>query len=235
MKAKILAVAVAGGLMGCGSGGSFESAKGTPLVQEELPSYGVNGPSTFQEDRIYAEEKKGESLIQWQRVYAEAESKGPSLIQEQRVYAEHESNGPSAINEVDELAVCTRWPFFDNEIGCSYALGSINSGMTEAKEEFDKDPESFQLQAKGMVATAEGGIKRSLQRDATYPEVIEYLKEAVGATLNNVHDYWSKTGYAIATYYYVRGIPEGHTKTGNPGLCVDEYRCGDEYLKYQWN
>ena len=121
MKAKMIAVAVAGMLVGCGSGGSFESAKGVPLVQGELPAYGVNGPST----------------VYFQDVYAEETAKGESAIQEQRVYAEAESKGESTVNDVEDLVYCTKWPFADAlEYGCRYALSAINSGMTEAKKRF---------------------------------------------------------------------------------------------------
>lgn len=237
MKAKMIAVAVAGMLVGCGSGGSFEYAKGEPLVQEELPAYGVNGPSTIREDRIYAEERKGPSLIHGQRVYAEEETKGEPLTQFQDAYAEETSNGDPTFNETEELAICQRAGLQEQET-CQAALSLINTGMSEAKGEFDKEPDKFQQEARGIVATAEGGIKRNTKRDATYPEVIEYLVNVVLMS-NEQEDIfenrYTAAGYAIATYYYVRGIPEGHTKTGNPGLCADKGFCGDEYLKYQWN
>lgn len=294
MKAKMIAVAVAGMLVGCGGGGSFESAKGDPLVQEELPSYGVNGPALIQQEQqpyhekgpsLVQEEKRplgvnGPELIQEQRVYAEAEAKGPSLvnidqpyhengpaliqeekrplgvngrplIQGQTVYAEQESKGPStayfqdaytestekevpAFNEVEELAICQREGLQDQE-SCQSALSLINSGMSEAKGEFDKNPAVFQNYSNGVVLTAENTIKRAKNgQEVTYPEVIEYL---VNSTLeeDTFENRYTAAGYAIATYYYVRGIPEGHTKTGNPGLCADKGFCGDEYLKYQWN
>ena len=285
MKAKILAVAVAGMLVGCGSGGGsveFQSQKGEPevlagdefqyhealnpavneapeadmshygLVQEEKPEFTgpVNGESLVQADlNPYA--KNGSSLIQEQRVYAEAESKGQSLVQFQNVYAEetakgeplnqgfkdayveHAENGDSTFNEVEELAICQREGLQDQET-CQAALNLIETGISEAKGEFDKNPQTFQLQSKAIVGTAENGIKRQMKRDATYPEVIEFL---VNSTLEDdtFENRYTAAGYAIATYYYVRGIPEGHTKTGNPGLCADKGFCGEQYLKYQWN
>lgn len=278
MKSKMIAVAVAGMLVGCGSGGSFESSKGQPLVHEELPAYGVNGPSTIREDRIYAEEAKGSSLIQEQRVYAERESKGPSLIQGQTTYVEHESKGPSliqgqrtyveaeakgpsliqsyeayaeetdkgdpAFNEVEELAVCENEHLQEHGI-CNAAVSLINSGISEAKTEFDKDPQAFQLQSKGIVITAEETILRvnkanpsRIGKKPTYAEVIEYLVKTILAGQEQEDTFenrYTAAGYAIATYYYVRGIPEDHIKTWNPGLCADKGFCGDEYLKYQWN
>lgn len=284
MKAKILAVAVAGMLVGCGSGSGsveFQSQKGEPealvvdefqyqevlkpsinevpeadmsrygLVQEEKPEftgpvngeslvqadlnpYAQNGSSLIQEQYAYAEHtSKGPSLIQEQRVYAEAESKGQSLVQFQDAYVEQADNGDPSLNEVEELAICQREGLQEQET-CQTALNLIETGISEAKGEFDKNPQTFQLQSKAIVDTAENGIKRQTKRDATYPEVIEYL---VKATLeeDTFENRYAAAGYAIATYYYVRGIPEGHTKTGNPGLCADKGYCGDQYLKYQWN
>lgn len=281
MKAKILAVAVAGMLVGCGGSVEFQSQKGEPevlvvdefqyqealkpsinevpeadmslygLVQEEKPEftgpvngeslvqadlnpYAQNGSSMIQEQYAYAEHtSKGPSLIQEQRVYAEAESKGQSLVQFQDAYVEQADNGDPALNEVEELAICQREGLQEQET-CQTALNLIETGISEAKGEFDKNPQTFQLQSKAIVDTAENGIKRQTKRDATYPEVIEYL---VKATLeeDTFENRYAAAGYAIATYYYVRGIPEGHTKTGNPGLCADKGYCGDQYLKYQWN
>lgn len=284
MKAKILAVVVAGMLVGCGSGGSveFQSQKGEPevmevnefqhhealnpvvnevpeadmslygLVQEEKPEFTglVSGESLVQADlNPYAQ--KGESLVHYQDAYSEETAKGDpevrwhgaygetakgeSLIQGFKdAYVEHAENGEfPAINEVEELAICQREGLQEQET-CEAALSLINTGMSEAKGEFDKNPAAFQVQAKGMVATAEGAIKRSTKREATYPEVIEYLVNIVAEEETMVSRY-TAAGYAIATYYYVRGIPEGHTKTGNPGLCADNGLCGDVYLKYQWN
>lgn len=284
MKAKILAVAVAGMLVGCGSGSGsveFQSQKGEPealvvdefqyqealkpsinevpeadmsrygLVQEEKPEftgpvngeslvqadlnpYAQNGSSLIQEQYAYAEHtSKGPSLIQEQRVYAEAESKGQSLVQFQDAYVEQADNGDPALNEVEELAICQREGLQEQET-CQTALNLIETGISEAKGEFDKNPQTFQLQSKAIVDTAENGIKRQTKRDATYPEVIEFL---VNSTLeeDTFENRYAAAGYAIATYYYVRGIPEGHTKTGNPGLCADKGYCGDQYLKYQWN
>ena len=237
MKAKILVVAVVGLMVGCGGGGSFESAKGVPLVQEELPAYGVNGPSTVYFQDAYSEETaKGEPAIQEQRVYAEAESKGGSTTRFQDTYAEETNKGESAVNDVEDLVYCTRWPFADAlEYGCRYALSAINSGMSEAKNDFDADPQAFQIQAKGMVDSVENYLKRSKDREASFYNVVENLRDAKSGFGNYFETYWQSTGYAIATYYYVRGIPEGHTNNWNPGRCVDELRCGDEYLKYQWN
>lgn len=284
MKAKILAVAVAGMLVGCGSGGGligFQSQKGEPevlvvdefqhhdaliptvnevpeadmsryglaheekpeftgpengesLVQADLNPYAQNGSSLIQEQYAYAEHtSKGPSLIQEQRVYAEAESKGQSLVQFQDAYVEQADNGDPALNEVEELAICQREGLQEQET-CQTALNLIETGISEAKGEFDKNPQAFQVQSKAIVGTAENGIKRSTKRDATYPEVIEFL---VNSTLeeDTFENRYAAAGYAIATYYYVRGIPEGHTKTGNPGLCADKGYCGDQYLKYQWN
>lgn len=284
MKAKILAVAAAGMLVGCGSGSGsveFQSQKGEPevlvvdefqyqealkpsinevpeadmsrygLVQEEKPEftgpvngeslvqadlnpYAQNGSSMIQEQYAYAEHtSKGPSLIQEQRVYAEAESKGQSLVQFQDAYVEQADNGDPALNEVEELAICQREGLQEQET-CQTALNLIETGISEAKGEFDKNPQTFQLQSKAIVDTAENGIKRQTKRDATYPEVIEFL---VNSTLeeDTFENRYAAAGYAIATYYYVRGIPEGHTKTGNPGLCADKGYCGDQYLKYQWN
>lgn len=145
----------------------------------------------------------------------------------------HQENGDPAFESIEDLAICQREGLQDQET-CQAALAFINTGMSEAKGEFDKDPAAFQIQANGAVATAEGGIKRATKRDATYPEVIEYLVNSV-AEDETMASRYTAAGYSIASYYYVRGIPEGHTKTGNPGLCADKGFCGDEYLKYQWN
>ena len=241
MKAKMIAVAVAGMLVGCGSGGGsveFQSQKGEPEVQEVLPEFKI-------------ESAKGEGLVQEQKPefqYQDAlkpainevteggESKGPSLVQEENPEF-HQEIGDPAFESVEELAICQREGLQDQDT-CQAALTLINTGMSEAKGEYDKSPAVFQVQSKGIVGTAENGIKRSAKRDATYPEVIEYLVNVVlmsneqGDTFENRY---TAAGYAIATYYYVRGIPEGHTKTENPGLCADKGFCGDEYLKYQWN
>lgn len=292
MKAKMIAVAVASMLVGCGGGSvEFQSQKGEPevLVVDEYKG-GVNGDSTVQQDNPEYLYQKGESLVQealpeggaengtplvhrveaykvgqrdegvkasqhgestvyFQDVYAEATSKGEStaywqdaygesqkgesLVGYPDIYAESTDKGDPAFESIEELAICQREGLQDQE-SCQAALAFINTGMSEAKGEFDKDPATFQIQANGAVATAEGGIKRATKRDATYPEVIEYLVNSV-AEDETMASRYTAAGYAIATYYYVRGIPEGHTKTGNPGLCADKGFCGDEYLKYQWN
>lgn len=286
MKAKMIAVAVAGMLVGCGSGGGsveFQSQKGEPevLVVNEYKIETAKGPSLTSEEKpefkhydalkpsinevpeadmsrygLAQEEKpeftgsvhgeglvqdenrpygvNGPSLIQEQRAYAKQESKGEPLIQGFKdAYVEQSENGMPAFNEVEELAICQREGLQDQET-CQAALSLIETGIGEAKGEFDKNPQTFQVQSEAIVGTAENGIKRQTKRDATYPEVIEYL---VNATLEDdtFENRYAAAGYAIATYYYVRGIPEGHTKTGNPGLCADKGFCGDEYLKYQWN
>lgn len=241
MKAKMIAVAVAGMLVGCGSGGGsveLQSQKGEPEVLEVLPEFKI-------------ETAKGEGLVREQKPefqYQDAlkpvvnevaeggESKGQPLVQEDNPEF-HQENGDSAFESVEELAICQREGLQDQET-CQAALAFINTGMSEAKGEFDKNPAVFQVQSQGIVGTAENGIKRSTKRDATYPEVIEYLVTALLMSKEQEDTFENRNaaaGYAIATYYYVRGIPEGHTKTGNPGLCADKGFCGDEYLKYQWN
>lgn len=283
MKAKMIAVAVAGMLVGCGSGGGsveFQSQKGDPEVLEVLPEFKietakgeglvreqkpefqyqdalkpvVNEVSEADMSRYGLVEEKpeftgavhgegqvdgygelritqhGEGAVN--EVTEGGESKGQSLVQEENPEF-HQENGDPAFESVEELAICQREGLQEQET-CQAALAFINTGMSEAKGEFDKDPAAFQIQAIGAVATAEGGIKRATKRDATYPEVIEYLVNSV-AEDETMASRYTAAGYAIATYYYVRGIPEGHTKTGNPGLCADKGFCGDEYLKYQWN
>lgn len=249
MKAIILVV-VAGMLVGCGSGSGsieFQSQKGEPevLVVDEFQHHealhpAVNEVSEADMSRygLVQEEKpeftgpvNGESLVQADLFpYAQ---KGESLVQYQDVYAEETAKGDLSFNEVEELAICQREGLQDQET-CQAALNLIETGISEAKGEFDKNPQTFQLQSKAIVGTAENGIKRQTKRDASYPEVIEYL---VNATLeeDTFENRYTAAGYAIATYYYVRGIPEGHTNTGNPGLCADKGYCGDQYLKYQWN
>lgn len=288
MKAKMIAVAVAGMLVGCGSGGGsveFQSQKGEPEVLEVLPELKIEtakGEGLVQEEKpefqyqdalkpvvnevppeadmsLYGlvEEKPeftgavhgggqvggyGELLITQHgegavnEVTEGGESKGQPLVQEENPEF-YQENGDPAFESIEELAICQREGLQDQE-SCFAALSLINTGMSEAKGEFDENPAVFQVQSQGIVGTAENGIKRSTKRDATYPEVIEYL---VGALLmskeqeDTFENRYAAAGYAIATYYYVRGIPEGHTKTGNPGLCADKGFCGDEYLKYQWN
>lgn len=284
MKAKMIAVAVAGMLVGCGSGGGsveFQSQKGEPEVLEVLPEFKIEsakGEGLVQEQKpefqyqdalkpavhdvppeadvtryglvdekpeftgaVHGEGQVGgfgELLITQHgegavnEVTEGGESKGQPLVQEENPEF-HQENGDPAFESIEELAICQREGLQDQET-CQAALAFINTGMSEARGEFDKDPAAFQIQANGAVATAEGGIKRATKRDATYPEVIEYLVNSVAEDETMVSRY-TAAGYAIATYYYVRGIPEGHTKTGNPGLCADKGFCGDEYLKYQWN
>lgn len=284
MKAKMIAVAVAGMLIGCGSGGGsveFQSQKGEPEVLEVLPEFKIEsakGEGLVQEQKpefLYqdalkpvvnevppeadmtryglVEEKPeftgavhgegqdggfGELLITQHgegavnEVTEGGDSKGQPLEQEENPEF-HQENGDPAFESIEELAICQREGLQDQET-CQAALAFINTGMSEAKGEFDKDPAAFQIQANGAVATAEGGIKRATKRDASYPEVIEYLVNSV-AEDETMTSRYTAAGYTIATYYYVRGIPEGHTKTGNPGLCADKGLCGDEYLKYQWN
>lgn len=287
MKAKMIAVAVAGILVGCGSGGGsveFQSQKGDPEVLEVLPEFKIEtakGEGLVQEqkpefqyqdalkpvvnevseadmsryglveekpeftgavhggDLVYGREEyvisqHGEGAVN--EVPEGGESKGQPLVQEENPEF-HQENGDPAFESVEELAICQREGLQEQET-CQAALSLINTGMSEAKGEFDKNHAVFQVQSKGIVGTAENGIKRSAKRAATYPEVIEFL---VGALLmskeqeDTFENRYAAAGYAIATYYYVRGIPEGHTKTGNPGLCADKGFCGDEYLKYQWN
>ena len=237
MKAKMIAVAIAGMLVGCGSGGGsveFQSQKGEPEVLEVLPEFKIesaNGEGLVQEQK--PEFQYQDALKPVVNEVAEGgESKGQPLVQEDNPEF-HQENGDHAFESIEDLAICQREGLQDQET-CQAALAFINTGMSEAKGEFDKDPAAFQIQANGAVATAEGGIKRATKRDATYPEVIEYLVNSVAEDETMVSRY-TAAGYAIATYYYVRGIPEGHTKTGNPGLCADKGLCGDEYLKYQWN
>lgn len=288
MKAKMIAVAVAGMLVGCGGGGGsveFQSQKGVPEVLEVLPEFKIEtskGEGLVQEQKPefqyqdalkpvvnevppeadmsrygLVEEKPefngpghGEGLVGGpgelcvsqdgevtvNEVAEGGESKGQSLVQGENPEF-HQENGDPAFNEVEELAICQREGLQDQET-CQAALALINTGMSEAKGEFDKNPAVFQVQSNGIVGTAENGIKRSTKRDATYPEVIEYLVNVVlmsNEQEDTFENRYTAAGYAIATYYYVRGIPEGHTKTGNPGLCADKGFCGDEYLKYQWN
>lgn len=276
MKAKMIAVAVAGMLVGCGSGGGsveFQSQKGEPevLIVNEVVS--TNGESLVQEEKPEYLYQKGEPLTQEQLPEGGAE-KGPSLVQqEQETYhvnyqsyngssvirndgeiriTQHgesfvqEENpeggvdkGTGAIESVEELAICQREGLQEQE-NCEASLSFINTGMSEAKAEFDKDPHAFQIQATGFVGTAENSIKRDKQRaklentTPTYAEVIEFLVKAV-AEDETMESRYIAAGQAIAAYYYVRGIPEGHTQTGNPGLCADKGLCGDVYLKYQWN
>lgn len=251
MKAKILAVAVAGMLVGCGSGGGligFQSQKGEPevLVVDEFQNHDALIPTVnevpeadmsryglvHEEKPEFTGPENGESLVQADlSPYAK---NGSSLIQGFKdAYVEQAENGDPAFNEVEELAICQRDGLQDQET-CQAALNLIETGISEAKGEFDKNPQTFQLQSKAIVGTAENGIKRQTNRDATYPEVIEYLVKAI-LEEDTFENRYAAAGYAIATYYYVRGIPEGHTKTGNPGLCADKGYCGDQYLKYQWN
>ena len=205
MKAKMIAVAVAGMLVGCGSGG---------------------GSVEFQS-------QKGEPEVRFQNAYAEETAKGNPEERSQDAYVEHSENGYPAFNEVEELAICEHEGLQDQET-CQRALSLIETGISEAKGEFDKNPQAFQIQSKAIVGTAENTIKRQTKRDAAYPEVIEFL---VMSTLEEetFENRYAAAGYAIATYYYVRGIPEGHSNTGNPGLCADKGYCGNQYLKYQWN
>lgn len=250
MKANILAVVVSSLLVGCGSGGGsveFQSQKGEPevLVVDEFHHHEALKPAVndvheadMSRYGLVQEEKpeftgpvNGESLVQADpNPYAQ---KGESIVRYQDVYAEQESNGDPAFNEVEELAICQREGLQEQET-CQAALSLIETGISEAKGEFDKNPQTFQLQSKAIVGTAENGIKRQTNRDATYPEVIEFL---VNSTLeeDTFENRYAAAGYAIATYYYVRGIPEGHVETGNPGLCADNGFCGKQYLKYQWN
>lgn len=237
MKAKILAVAVAGMLVGCGSGGGlieFQSQKGEPevLVVDEFQHHDALIPTVNEVPEADLSPYAQDGDVAVNEVTEGGIDKGPSLVQEENPEF-HQENGDPAFNEVEELAICQREGLRDQET-CQAALNLIETGISEAKGEFDKKPQAFQVQSKAIVGTAENGIKRSTKRDATYPEVIEFL---VNSTLeeDTFENRYAAAGYAIATYYYVRGIPEGHTKTGNPGLCADKGYCGDQYLKYQWN
>lgn len=237
MKAKILAVAVAGMLVGCGSGGGlieFQSQKGEPevLVVDEFQHHDALIPTVNEVPEADLSQYAQDGDVAVNEVTEGGIDKGPSLVQEENPEF-HQENGDPAFNEVEELAICQREGLRDQET-CQAALNLIETGISEAKGEFDKNPQAFQVQSKAIVGTAENGIKRSTKRDATYPEVIEFL---VNSTLeeDTFENRYAAAGYAIATYYYVRGIPEGHTKTGNPGLCADKGYCGDQYLKYQWN
>lgn len=237
MKAKILAVAVAGMLVGCGSGGGlieFQSQKGEPevLVVDEFQHHDALIPTVNEVPEADLSPYAQDGDVAVNEVTEGGIDKGPSLVQEENPEF-HQENGDPAFNEVEELAICQREGLRDQET-CQAALNLIETGISEAKGEFDKNPQAFQVQSKAIVGTAENGIKRSTKRDATYPEVIEFL---VNSTLeeDTFENRYAAAGYAIATYYYVRGIPEGHTKTGNPGLCADKGYCGDQYLKYQWN
>lgn len=220
MKAKMIAVAIAGMLVGCGSGGSveFQSQKGEPevLVVDEFQ---------YQDALKPAINEVTEGGI----------DKGPSLVYEEEPKPEFQYQDAlqPAFNEVEELAICEREGLQDQET-CQRALSLIETGISEAKGEFDKNPQAFKIQSKAIIGTAENTIKRQTKRDATYPEVIEFL---VKSTLEEetFENRYAAAGYAIATYYYVRGIPEGHSNTGNPGLCADKGYCGDQYLKHQWN
>lgn len=237
MKAKILAVAVAGMLVGCGSGGGlieFQSQKGEPevLVVDEFQHHDALIPTVNEVPEADLSPYAQDGDVAVNEVTEGGIDKGPSLVQEENPEF-HQENGDPAFNEVEELAICQREGLRDQET-CQAALNLIETGISEAKGEFDKNPQAFQVQSKAIVGTAENGIKRSTKRDATYPEVIEFL---VNSTLeeDTFENRYTAAGYAIATYYYVRGIPEGHRKTGNPGLCADKGYCGDQYLKYQWN
>lgn len=237
MKAKILAVAVAGMLVGCGSGGGlieFQSQKGEPevLVVDEFQHHDALIPTVNEVPEADLSPYAQDGDVAVNEVTEGGIDKGPSLVQEENPEF-HQENGDPAFNEVEELAICQREGLRDQET-CQAALNLIETGISEAKGEFDKNPQAFQVQSKAIVGTAENGIKRSTKRDDTYPEVIEFL---VNSTLeeDTFENRYAAAGYAIATYYYVRGIPEGHTKTGNPGLCADKGYCGDQYLKYQWN
>lgn len=237
MKAKILAVAVAGMLVGCGSGGGlieFQSQKGEPevLVVDEFQHHDALIPTVNEVPEADLSPYAQDGDVAVNEVTEGGIDKGPSLVQEENPEF-HQENGDPAFNEVEELAICQREGLRDQET-CQAALNLIETGISEAKGEFDKNPQAFQVQSKAIVGTAENGIKRSTKRDATYPEVIEFL---VNSTLeeDTFENRYTAAGYAIATYYYVRGIPEGHIKTGNPGLCADKGYCGDQYLKYQWN
>lgn len=287
MKGKMITVALAGMLVGCGSGGGsveFQSQKGEPEVLEVLPEFKIETakgeglvreqkPEFQDQDALkpsvndvpeadmsrygLVEEKPeftgavhGGNLVYGREEYVISqhgegavnevpeggESKGQPLVQEENPEF-HQENGDPAFESVEELTICQREGLQDQET-CQAALSLINTGMSEAKGEFDKNPAVFQVQSQGIVGTAENGIKRSTKRDATYPEVIEYLVTALLMSKEQEDTFenrYAAAGYAIATYYYVRGIPKGHTKTGNPGLCADKGFCGDEYLKYQWN
>ena len=254
MKAKMIAVAVAGMMVGCGSGGGsveFQSQKGEPEVLEVLPEFKIesaNGEGLVQEQKPefqYQDALKPAvhdvppeaDMTRYGLVDEKPEFTGAvhgeGLVNENETYLITQ-HGEGAFNEVEELAICQREGLQDQG-NCEAALSLINTGMSEAKGEFDKDPSIFQNYSNGVVLTAENTIKRAKKgQEATYPEVIEYL---VNSTLeeDTFENRYTAAGYAIATYYYVRGIPEGHTKTGNPGLCADKGYCGDEYLKYQWN
>lgn len=204
------------------------------LTQEEKPEFNgpVHGEGLVHEVNPYTQ--NGQSLIQEQYAYAEETAKGEPLIQGFKdAYVEHSENGDPAFNEVEELAICEREGLQDQET-CQRALSLIETGISEAKGEFDKNPQAFQIQSKAIVGTAENTIKRQTKRDATYPEVIEFLVMSM-LEEETFENRYAAAGYAIATYYYVRGIPEGHSNTGNPGLCADKGYCGNQYLKYQWN
>lgn len=234
MKAKMIAVAVAGMLVGCGSGGGSvesQSQKGEPevLVVDEFQYQDALKPAI---NEVPEADMSPYGLVQEEKPEYNGPVNGESLVygRGELLITQH---GEGAFNEVEELAICEREGLQDQET-CQRALSLIETGISEAKGEFDKNQQSFQIQSKAIVGTAENAIKRKTKRDATYPEVIEYL---VMSTLEEetFENRYSAAGYAIATYYYVRGIPEGHSKTENPGLCADKGYCGDQYLKYQWN
>ena len=234
MKAKMIAVAVAGMLVGCGSGGGsveFQSQKGEPevLVVDEFQYQEALKPAT---NEVPEADMSPYGLVQEEKPEYTGSVNGESLVygRGELLITQH---GEGAFNEVEELAICEREGLQDQET-CQRALSLIETGISEAKGEFDKNPQAFQIQSKAIVGTAENTIKRQTKRDATYPEVIEFL---VMSTLeeDTFENRYAAAGYAIATYYYVRGIPEGHSNTGNPGLCADKGYCGNQYLKYQWN
>lgn len=208
MKGKMLAVLVAGLLAGCGGDWTeFQSQNGEPEVRPALPEYQVP-VNTGTEEPFQPQQPQKESK------------------QEEKHHTE------STFNEIEDALVCHRRGL-ENKDDCMAAMEAIETGFTQAHEENVNALYEFQTLARGLVATAEGGIQRVMNRPATYPEVIEYITMSCTQS-TSLYVRFNCAGQAIAYYYYVKGVPEEHNNLGNPGLCPDRGFCAEQYLKYEW-
>ena len=251
MKAKILAVAVAGVLVGCGSGGTveFQSQKGVPEVLG-IAEYqgGVNGESLVQSENPEYHYQKGDSLIQ-EALQEGGVDKGTPLVQQENptmdegglgtVYQEDDKpefiggvNGEGVIHGIQE--------YDDTNVGAVHNPPEADYGV-------NGEPEIHQKEH-GTICSAEefeeGGyncgsavlamwIGFTEAHNEYHQNRVKYRIEAEGL-VHSIETYYLRTTKHKPSYVdIIKKLTEACTNTEGPADVYTEYTCkANAVVKY---
>lgn len=252
MKAKMIAVAVAGMLVGCGSGGGsveFQSQKGEPevLVVDEYKG-GVNGDSTVQQDNPEYLHQKGESLVQEALPEGGAE-KGTSLVQQEKptidegklgtVYQKEDKpefvggvNGEGTIHDIQE--------FDDSNVGTVHNPPEADYGVNGEPEIHQKEhgiicsAEEFEEGGYNCgAAVLAMGIGFTEAHNEYHQNRVKYRIEAEGL-VHSIETYYLRSTKHKPSYAdVIKKLTEACTNTDGPADVYTEYTCkANAVVKY---